>query len=135
MQTPRPDRRAGAGWRTLRMAACGVVLCLCAAVSATAQSSQAAPPASNQPVSTQASPTQPASTDKPAAPPPSADTERKKRLADESAHLLQLANDLKAEVDKTNKDMLSVAVIRKAEEIERLARSLKEKLKPPAEEH
>jgi len=55
--------------------------------------------------------------------------ERRKLIADESALLLKLANDLKAEVDKTNKDTLSLAVIRKADVIEKLARDLKEKMK------
>jgi len=58
-----------------------------------------------------------------------ANTERKKQLTDDSAHLLKLANELKTEVDKTDKDTLSIAVIRKAEEIERLAHVVKEKMK------
>jgi len=36
---------------------------------------------------------------------------------------------LKAEVDKTTKDTLSLNVIRKADEIEKLAHSVKEKMK------
>lgn len=58
-----------------------------------------------------------------------ANTDRKKQLADDSARLLKLANDLKAEVDKTNKDTLSLNVIRKADEIEKLAHSVREKMK------
>jgi nitric oxide reductase activation protein len=58
-----------------------------------------------------------------------ANTERKKQIADDSAKLLKLATDLKAEVDKTNKDTLSLNVIRKADEIEKLAHSVKEKMK------
>ena len=58
-----------------------------------------------------------------------ANTERKKQIADDSAKLLKLATDLKAEVDKTTKDTLSLSVIRKADEIERLAHSVKEKMK------
>ena len=58
-----------------------------------------------------------------------ANAERKKQIADDSALLLKLAADLKAEVDKTSKDTLSLAVIRKADEIERLARAVKEKMK------
>ncbi|HUB28891.1 MAG TPA: hypothetical protein VL967_04310 [Terracidiphilus sp.] len=53
--------------------------------------------------------------------------ERKKQLSDESAQLLAMA--LKAEVDKTNKDMLSLNVIRKSDAIERLAHNVKEKMK------
>jgi hypothetical protein len=58
-----------------------------------------------------------------------ANAERKKQIADDSAKLLKLATDLKAEVDKTTKDTLSLNVIRKADEIERLAHSVKEKMK------
>ena len=58
-----------------------------------------------------------------------ANDERKLQIADDSAKLLKLATDLKAEVDKTNKDTLSVGVIRKADEIEKLAHAVKEKMK------
>jgi hypothetical protein len=58
-----------------------------------------------------------------------ADNERKKQLTDESAQLLSMALALKAEVDKTTKDTLSINVIRKADEIEKLARNVKEKMK------
>jgi hypothetical protein len=58
-----------------------------------------------------------------------ANAERKRQLSDESAKLLTLAMALKAEVDKTNKDMLSLNVIRKADEIEKLAHNVKEKMK------
>lgn len=58
-----------------------------------------------------------------------ANAERKKQLTDDSAHLLKLANELKTEVDKTDKDTLSISVIRKADEIERLAHIVKEKMK------
>jgi hypothetical protein len=58
-----------------------------------------------------------------------ANTERKKQLSDDSSKLLTLAMALKAEVDKTNKDMLSLNVIRKADEIEKLAHDVKEKMK------
>jgi hypothetical protein len=58
-----------------------------------------------------------------------ANIERQKQIAEESAKLLKLATDLKAEVDKTNKDMLSVTALRKADEIEKLAHSVREKMK------
>jgi len=58
-----------------------------------------------------------------------ANAERRKQIADDSARLLKLATDLKAEVDKTTKDTLSLGVIRKADEIEKLAHSVKEKMK------
>lgn len=55
--------------------------------------------------------------------------ERRKQIADDSATLLKMATELKAEVDKTSKDTLSLSVIKKAEAIEKLARSVKEKMK------
>ena len=58
-----------------------------------------------------------------------ATVERKRQITDDSARLLKLASDLKAEVDKTSKDTLSIGVIRKAEEIEKLAHNVKEKMK------
>ncbi len=58
-----------------------------------------------------------------------ANMERRKQIADDSANLLKLANDLKSEVDKTTKDTLSLEVIRKADQIEHLAHSFKEKTK------
>jgi hypothetical protein len=54
---------------------------------------------------------------------------RKKQIAEDSAKLLKLAAELKTEVDKTNKDTLSLSVIRKADAIEKLARDVKEKMK------
>jgi hypothetical protein len=58
-----------------------------------------------------------------------ANAEQRKRLADASAKLLTMAVALKVEVDKTNKDMLSLSVIRKAQEIEKLAHSVREEMK------
>ena len=58
-----------------------------------------------------------------------ANIERRKQIAEDTAKLVKLVADLKAEVDKTTKDTLSLNVIRKADEIERLAHSVKEKMK------
>jgi len=58
-----------------------------------------------------------------------ADADKKKQIVDESAELLNMALALKAEVDKTTKDTLSLNVIKKADEIEKLAKSVKEKMK------
>ena len=55
--------------------------------------------------------------------------DRQKRLVADTDKLLQLAQELKVEVGKSNKDMLSVTVIKKAEEIEKLAKSVKERMK------
>lgn len=54
---------------------------------------------------------------------------RRKQISDDAAKLLELATELKAAVDKTDKDTLSVEVIRKADTIERLAKGVKEKMK------
>jgi len=55
--------------------------------------------------------------------------ERQKKLIEDTEKLLALANELKLDVDKTSKDTLSLDVIRKADEIEKLAHSVKEKMK------
>jgi hypothetical protein len=51
----------------------------------------------------------------------------KKQIALDGANLLKMANDLKANMDKTTPDTLSVAVIRQAEEIEKLAHKMRSK--------
>ena len=50
---------------------------------------------------------------------------RKQEIANQCADLLKLATDLKTEVDKSDKDMLSVTVVRTAGEIEQLAHKVK----------
>lgn len=59
----------------------------------------------------------------------SRNNQRQKQLVEDTDKLLALATQLKQEVDKTNKDVLSVDVIRKADEIEKLAHSVKERMK------
>jgi hypothetical protein len=56
-------------------------------------------------------------------------TERQKKLVADTDKLLALATELKTDVDKTNKDILSMDVIKKADEIEKLAHSVKERMK------
>lgn len=58
-----------------------------------------------------------------------ANTVRQKQIGADSAKLLKLATELKTEVDKTTKDTLSLNVIRKADEIEKLAHDVKEEMK------
>ncbi len=55
--------------------------------------------------------------------------DRQKQLVLDTQKLLALANELKSDVDKSNKDTMSLDVIRKADEIEKLAHSVKEKMK------
>ena len=55
--------------------------------------------------------------------------ERQKKLVSDTAKLYAMAGELKEEVAKSDKNTLSVDVVKKAEEIERLARSVKEKMR------
>ena len=56
-------------------------------------------------------------------------TERQKKLIADTDRLVILANELKQDMDKSTKDTMSIQVIRKAEEIEKLARSVKDRMK------
>ena len=58
-----------------------------------------------------------------------ANEQRQLEIRRDTDKLLQLTNELKQYVDKTNENILSVEVIRKAEEIERLAKSVKIKMR------
>lgn len=58
-----------------------------------------------------------------------ANQERQAQLKRDSDRLFKLATELKDSVDKSNQNTLSVDVIKKAEEIEKLAHSVKEKMK------
>lgn len=55
--------------------------------------------------------------------------QRQEALKHDTDRLLALATELKQYVDKTNEHVLSVDVIRKAEEIEKLARSVRSKMR------
>jgi hypothetical protein len=55
--------------------------------------------------------------------------DRHKKLAADVDRLLELTNQLKSDVDKTNKDELSLDVIRKAAEIEKLAHDVQSRMK------
>ena len=52
--------------------------------------------------------------------------ERQKKMETDAAKLVEMAQQLKTSVDKTNKDTLSVDVIKEAERIEKLAREVRE---------
>src|SRR6202045_5035897 len=54
-----------------------------------------------------------------------ANLERQAQLKNDTDKLLKLSQELKDYVDKSNENMLSVSVLKKAEEIEKLARSVK----------
>jgi hypothetical protein len=55
--------------------------------------------------------------------------ERQAALKKDTDKLLQLATELKQYVDKTSENMLSLDVIKKAEEIEKLSKSVKDKMR------
>ena len=55
--------------------------------------------------------------------------DRQKHLLADTARLVQLSNELKDEVDKSGKYVTSVAAMRKAEEIEKLAHSVRDRMK------
>lgn len=55
--------------------------------------------------------------------------ERRKRLMADTARLVALTHELQAEVDNTSRDVLSLDVIRKAAEIEKLAHDVRERMK------
>jgi hypothetical protein len=58
-----------------------------------------------------------------------ANDDRHKRLSADVDKLLELTNELKTDVDKTNKDELSLDVIKKAQEIEKLAHDVQSRMK------
>jgi len=60
-----------------------------------------------------------------------ANLERQAALRSDTEKLFKLAEELKASVDKSSANVLSIEVVKKAEEIEKLARSVKEKMKGP----
>ena len=55
--------------------------------------------------------------------------QRQQQIVSDTAHLLQLAQQLNDAVSKSNKDELSVSVVKDADEIEKLAKSIKDKMR------
>ena len=55
--------------------------------------------------------------------------DRQSSLKKDTDQLLQLATELKQSVDKTNEHMLSLDVIKKTEAVEKLAKSIRDKMK------
>lgn len=58
-----------------------------------------------------------------------ANEQRQQELKRDTEKLLQLSTELKEYVDKSNENVLSLDVVKKADEIEKLARSVKQKMK------
>jgi hypothetical protein len=57
--------------------------------------------------------------------------ERVAALKNDTDKLLKLSIELKAYVDKSDENVLSLDVVKKAEEIEKLAKSVRDKMKGP----
>lgn len=55
--------------------------------------------------------------------------ERQQQIKKDTDQLLKLATELKEYVDKTNENILSVDVLKKTDEIDRLAKSIRDKMK------
>jgi hypothetical protein len=60
-----------------------------------------------------------------------ANLERQLALKGDTDKLVKLAGELKQYVDQSNENILSMNVVKKAEEIEKLAHTVKEKMKGP----
>jgi hypothetical protein len=60
-----------------------------------------------------------------------ANLERQATLKSDTEKLVKLTAELKAYVDKSNENVLSLEVLKKADEIEKLAHNVKEKMKGP----
>jgi len=58
-----------------------------------------------------------------------ANIQRHKKMLDDANKMVQLANELKADVEKTQKDELSLEVMKKAAEVEKLAHDVQQKMK------
>ena len=58
-----------------------------------------------------------------------ANKKRQEEIKQDTQKLYQLATELKDAVDKSNENLLSLDVVRKAEEVEKLAKKVKEKMR------
>jgi len=61
-----------------------------------------------------------------------ANLQRQAAIKADTDKLLKLAVELKDSVDKSNENLLSLDVVKRAEEIEKLAHSVKDKMKGPS---
>lgn len=147
---PKEKRMRAAGWKRIQgVAKSGAMLVLLTGAMglsgvAMAQRGAPHPPPTNQPVT-------PPNTTSPGVLPPmdfpdttpdggirgrmeegrvkGLNDDRHKRLASDVDKLVSLTNELKADLSKTTKDELSLDVIRKAQEIEKLAHDVQNRMK------
>jgi hypothetical protein len=118
---------AGRAWRWRRRVGQCFVLACCAALAVAAgllrgraQSAPAPQKAASAPAAPDGQPSNPQNVNP-------VEAARHQQMARQCADLLKMAMDLKAEVDKSNKDQLSLSVVRKADEIEKLAHKVRTK--------
>jgi hypothetical protein len=58
-----------------------------------------------------------------------ANEQRHKKMQDDANKMVQLSNELKADVEKAQKDELSLEVMKKAAEVEKLAHDVQQRMK------
>jgi hypothetical protein len=142
---PRGDGGPGGGlgddMRLLEMAIIGLVLVTAGSATVSRGQIQQTIPGMGQSHTIPGAPIKPGMGDNPGDPPDPLEShraemqekmrnnDRQKKLVADTDKLLSLATDLKQQVDKSTKDTLSVDVIKKADEIEKLAHSVKERMK------
>ena len=111
---------------------CGAATAQQGSASAPAQS--AAPASSDAPKQDPPAKPEPPKDQKPAAAadakPMTPEEARQAQIVADTNKLFELAQELQAEVAKSSKNTLSLAVVKKAAEVEKLAKSLKERMKP-----
>jgi len=107
------------------------VLLLSFGMLASAQTAPSAAQEASGPQKQAAAPSPAAKTGKPAAPAASLSPEQQ-RLLDEADQLLDLAQKLKVEVDKTNQYTLSLNTLRRADDIDKLAKTLEKQVEREA---
>lgn len=102
---------------TLLLAACGMAV------------AQTPPAPAHAPAQQRSAAAQPAVNAASDAPAPSASlTPQQQRLIDEADQLVALAQQLSTEVDKTNQYTLSLNTLRRADDIEKLAKTLQKQI-------
>jgi len=107
----------------------GIVLILCSASSSVSAQNSRMPPSQLPENPSQQQPEADARSKMERDMAKKANQERQVALKKDTDKLLKLATELKEYVDKTNENMLSMDVIKKAEEIEKLAHSVRDKMK------
>lgn len=116
--------------RVTRLGIFAVGILLVTVPTASAQQNRSVPPEFNVPKPQPEGPTEPseAAQEMERARLKKANEQRQAQLKADTDKLLALSQELKEYVDKTNENVLSMDVIKKADEIEKLAHSVKQKM-------